>query len=132
MGNYYTTTSPPGFLLLLVLVLLSTSTSTTSPAAAAEDYCGSTKVSDPNFPGYVDYALKMAIYKLVTENDSGAGITYPPRPEGSATSAAYCSLKDSNQCNICLNQLLPFVNQCSSYDSGSASNDQKCSLSFHN
>ncbi|CAN0916623.1 hypothetical protein LINGRAHAP2_LOCUS29804 [Linum grandiflorum] len=55
---------------------------------------------------------------------------YPPYAEGGASSAAHCWLKDMNECRKCLNELLPYVNQCSSCDSGSAYYDQKCSLSF--
>ncbi|CAN0916625.1 Phenylalanine--tRNA ligase beta subunit, cytoplasmic [Linum grandiflorum] len=90
------------------------------------------KVNDPNFPGYVEYALSQAIYMLVTENARGVSFRYPPPPfgEGGASSAANCWLNDMNECDKCLNQLLQYVYNCSSYDSGSAYYYNECSLSF--
>ncbi|CAN0916617.1 hypothetical protein LINGRAHAP2_LOCUS29798 [Linum grandiflorum] len=102
------------------------STSTTTVA----QYCGSTEANDPDFPGYVNTALNKVINKLVSENVIEISLTYPEPAEGkdSVYASASCLL---DECQGCMDYLLPYVSQCSVYTTGGAyTNGNQCSLSF--
>ncbi|CAN1171606.1 hypothetical protein LINPERHAP2_LOCUS29679 [Linum perenne] len=132
MGTNYTSTTFPTGLLVLVLVLI---TSTSTFPAAAVQYCGPDQATDPNFPGYVDRALKKVIHKLVEDKDYAVGLTVPNdlNAKVSAFALASCALaleKHMDECEGCLGELLPYVSQCSSYTYGEAEFKDQCSLGF--
>ncbi|CAN1171595.1 hypothetical protein LINPERHAP2_LOCUS29676 [Linum perenne] len=136
--NYYTSTSttfPEGFLLLvlvLVLVLVPVFNGGSSTAAAAPNYCGPTKATDPEFPGYIDVALGQVINTLVTVNNGATtSVTYPRYGDVSASADATCSTSNINDCKICLFELQAYVGECRSYTTGAAYYHDMCSLGFH-
>ncbi|CAN1832712.1 hypothetical protein LINPERHAP1_LOCUS33581 [Linum perenne] len=101
-------------------------------AAAAPNYCGPTKATDPEFPGYVDVALGQVINILVTVNNGAqTDVTYPLYGDVSASADATCSTSNINDCKFCLFELQTYVGKCHSYTTGAAYYDGMCSLGFH-